>query len=72
MAAGYKFLHPADAGQVPRLGAFRAIHPGVTVKHILAGDYWEARWRDTRGKDVTIIARPRLKDLLDKLWPGTG
>lgn len=53
-----------EPGQVPRLLAFRAAHPGVIIG---AGEFgtWQALIPEENGE--TVVSRHRLCELLDRL-----
>jgi len=53
-----------EPGQVPRLLAFRAAHPGVIIG---AGEFgtWQALIPEPDGE--TVVSRRRLCELLDRL-----
>src|SRR5580693_4573339 len=57
-------LVPDEPDQAPRLAAFRAEHPAVTVQ---PGQFqtWEARIIEPAGE--TIVVRHTLRELLDRL-----
>jgi len=62
---GQPALHlvPDEADQVIRLAAFREAHPGVDVG---CGDGWWQAWIPEASGE-TVITRPALRHLLDKL-----
>jgi hypothetical protein len=57
-------LVPDEPDQAPRLAAFRAEHPAVTVQ---PGQFqtWEARIIEPDGE--TVVVRHTLRELLDRL-----
>ena len=62
-------LAAQEPGQVPRLLAFRAAHPGVIIG---AGEFgtWQALIPKENGE--TVVSRHRLCELLDRLDVLTG
>ena len=62
-------LAAGEPGQVPRLLAFRAAHPGVSIG---AGEFgtWQALIPKENGE--TVVSRHRLCELLDRLDVLTG
>ncbi len=56
-------LVPDEPDQAPRLAAFRAEHPAVTVQ---PGQFqtWEARIIEPDGE--TVVVRHTLRELLDR------
>lgn len=66
---GHLRLAADEEDQVMRLAAFRAAYPDVIVE---AGEFgtWQARIPEENGE--TIIARHRLRELLDRLGEVTG
>lgn len=63
MAAEAVRGEPDYAEQVPRLASFRHAHPDAEI--IYLGSYWEYFLRE--GDGATVITRPSLGELLDKL-----
>lgn len=59
---------PDYVGQLPRMAAYRLAHPGTEVFYM--GSVW-ACWQAVIHEDddggVTIITRPTLRKLMDKL-----
>ena len=58
-------LAPVDEDQLPRLAAFRAVHPEVVIGDLGFGKVWQARIPEPDGE--TVVTRYRLGDLLSKL-----
>ena len=60
-------LNPAGGGrdQVPRLDAFRQVHPDVDVR--IGEGWWQATVPEANGGSVTILTCYTLEQLLDRL-----
>ena len=65
----FVLLVPDEPDQAPRLAAFRAKHPAVTVQ---PGQFqtWEARVIEPDGE--TVVVRHTLRELLDRLGAVLG